>query len=130
MDAKPFLTITVSRKTSPWGVFHAVAKALDADPRRDHPSGVPTCIIRQALDPCGVRHRDPWGPQPTAEEVAKEIREQADVEVVFREDLPHEGMSSVTTEDLIVDAVRRESVLAQEELARRGIDWTRYANCR
>lgn len=86
MNTVPFLTVAVSRRTSAWGIYHAVAKALDADPRRDHPSGVPTCVVRQALDPCGVRHRDPWGPQPSPEEMAKAIREHADVAVVFSED--------------------------------------------
>lgn len=121
MNATPFLTITVSRKTSPTGIYHAVDKALRNDPRRDHPSGNPTIIVAMALDPCGVRALDPWGPQPTPEAMAKEIREQADVEIRFVE--------SITTEDLIVDAVRRDSDIAKWELTQRGVDWAAYRWC-
>jgi len=121
MNTTPFLTITVSRKTSPWGIYHLVDKALRADARQVHPSGNPPIIVAMALDPCGVRSSDPWGPQPTPERMAKEIREQADVEIRFVE--------SITTEDLIIDAVRYGSDMARWELTQRGVDWAKYINC-
>lgn len=121
MKATPFLTITVSRKTSPTGIYHAVDKALRSDPRRDHPSGNPTIVVAMALDPCGIRARDPWGVQPTPEEMEREIREQADVEIRF--------VDSITTEDLIIDAVRHNSDIARWELGQRGVDWAKHINC-
>lgn len=43
----------------------------------------------------------------------------------------HHGrpITEVTTEDLIIDAVRYKSDAARAELARRGIDWTTYRWC-
>ena len=80
------ITVTLSRRTSAFGIVKAVEKALMDSPDYQHPSGCATIFVVQAL-PYHVgthSHANPWSPSyPTAEQAAARIFEHTGIKVVL-----------------------------------------------